>query len=229
MNSNSSSLKLKHATGEQYIEPTIYPSNYQIYSNFGKRPLDLILCILGAPFALLLVLVMALLIARDGGKPFYTQLRVGKDGRLFRLWKLRSMVVDADEKFEAYLSTNPDARAEWDRDQKLKHDPRITRLGAFLRCTSIDELPQLWNVVKGDMSLIGPRPMLPKQRILYPGTAYYSLRPGITGNWQVSDRNESAFTDRAVFDNAYSRSVSLGTDIRLLAATVRVVLKATGY
>ncbi|OED46747.1 sugar transferase [Rhodobacteraceae bacterium (ex Bugula neritina AB1)] len=204
-------------------------STAPLYRSFGKRALDLILCILGAPFALLLVGVLALLVARDGGKPFYSQLRVGQHGRTYRMWKLRSMVPDADQKLEAHLAQNPAARAEWDKDQKLKSDPRVTPLGAFLRRASIDELPQLWNVFKGDMSLVGPRPMMVDQQLLYPGRDYYDLRPGITGSWQVSHRNESSFAERAVFDTEYNRKVSFGEDLRILTATVRVVLKATGY
>lgn len=201
----------------------------QLYRHIGKRVLDVAICLLAAPFALMLIGMMAILVARNGGQPFYSQDRVGLNGRIYRMWKLRSMVSDADTKLEAYLAENAAARAEWDRDQKLKSDPRITRLGALLRRTSLDELPQLWNVFKGDMSLVGPRPMMPKQESLYPGREYYSLRPGITGSWQVSDRNESSFAERAIFDTSYSRKVSLAEDIRILTATVRVVLKATGY
>lgn len=199
------------------------------YRNGGKRIFDLTLCLLGAPFVLLIVAVLALLIARDGGSPFYSQLRVGKNGRLYRIWKLRSMVPNADEMLKAYLADNPTAQAEWDKKQKLKSDPRITRIGALLRRSSLDELPQLWNVVKGDMSLVGPRPMMPAQIPLYPGQDYYALRPGITGSWQVSKRNESSFADRAGFDTSYNRNVSLSEDIRILKKTVRVVLSATGY
>lgn len=200
-----------------------------LYRRFGKRAFDLTLCILSAPFVLLFVAVLAIMVARDGGKPFYCQTRVGKNGRLYRMWKLRSMVVDADKKLDAHLAENPAARAEWNKDQKLKNDPRITRFGALLRRSSMDELPQLWNVFKGDMSLVGPRPMMPSQTTLYPGRDYYALRPGITGSWQVSKRNESCFADRATFDASYNRDVSLGTDLRILTATVRVVLRATGY
>lgn len=200
-----------------------------LYRRFGKRVFDVTLCILSAPFVLFIVAALAFLVARDGGKPFYCQTRVGKGGRLYRMWKLRSMVVGANRKLEAHLADNPEARAEWNKDQKLKNDPRVTRFGALLRRSSMDELPQLWNVLKGDMSLVGPRPMMPSQTALYPGRDYYALRPGITGSWQVSKRNESCFADRATFDASYNRDVSLGEDIRLLAATVRVVLRATGY
>lgn len=201
----------------------------QFYRGLGKRMLDLALCVLIAPFALLLVGIFALLVIRDGGAAFYSQLRVGQGGRTYRMWKLRSMVPDADEKLEAHLAQDAAARAEWNNHQKLKTDPRITPLGSFLRRASIDELPQLWNVVKGDMSLVGPRPMMLSQQVLYPGQDYYDLRPGITGTWQVSDRNQSSFADRALFDTDYNRKVSLAEDLRIMFATVRVVLKATGY
>jgi len=194
-----------------------------------KPLLDSLVVLLAAPFVVPVVALLALLVARDGSSAFYSQKRVGKDGRLYTMWKLRSMVADADAKLEAHLAANPEARAEWDADQKLKNDPRITRFGALLRKTSMDELPQLWNVLKGDMSLVGPRPMMPSQMAMYPGQSYYNLRPGITGSWQVSARNASTFADRAKFDNAYDADVSLLEDIRILKATVRVVVKGTGY
>ena len=115
-----------------------------------------------------------------------------------------------------------------DHNQKLKDDPRVTRLGRLIRKTSLDELPQFLNVLKGDMSVVGPRPMMVDQKALYPGTAYYSLRPGITGFWQISVRNESSFAERARFDTDYLRKLSFGTDLAVLWRTVSVVLKGTG-
>jgi lipopolysaccharide/colanic/teichoic acid biosynthesis glycosyltransferase len=200
-----------------------------VYRRFGKRALDVALVLAAAPVVFLLVAVLALIVARDGGRPFYTQDRVGRDGRIYRIWKLRSMVADAEARLEAHLAADPAARAEWDHSQKLRHDPRITRFGRLLRKSSLDELPQLWNVLRGDMSLVGPRPMMPCQRALYPGTEYYALRPGITGPWQVSSRNETGFAERARFDAGYHRDLSLATDLRLILATVRVVLRATGH
>ncbi len=205
------------------------PAARGIYRRGLKRIFDLLAVLLAAPVIVPVVILLALLAALDGGNPFYSQLRIGRGGKSFRMWKLRSMVVGAEAKLEAHLAADPAARAEWDRDQKLKQDPRITAAGRILRKSSLDELPQLWNVVTGDMSLVGPRPMMPDQRVLYPGSAYYRLRPGITGPWQVSRRNESSFADRALFDRDYERDLSLGTDLRMLVATVRVVLHATGY
>jgi exopolysaccharide production protein ExoY len=204
------------------------PRDRGLYRAVFKRVLDLaVIVMISLPVALV-VAILAVLVASKGGRPFYRQARIGQGGRHYTMWKLRSMVKDADSKLDAYLQANPAARAEWDSDQKLRHDPRITRLGHFLRKYSLDELPQLWNVLRGDMSLVGPRPMMPEQQTLYPGTAYYRLRPGITGPWQVSARNATTFADRAQFDALYEQNLSLGTDLGLLAATVRVVLRGTG-
>ena len=205
------------------------PSRSDLYRSCLKRALDLTLVLLTLPAVVLVILLLALAVALDGGQPFYTQMRLGRGGRSFRLWKLRSMVPDAEARLQAYLDQNPAARAEWDATQKLRDDPRITRIGRMLRRTSLDELPQLWNVIRGDMSLVGPRPMMPTQRSLYPGRAYFALRPGITGLWQVSKRNEALFAERAAFDMDYYQRLSLALDLQVLAATVRVVLRATGY
>lgn len=198
------------------------------YRNFFKRLLDLTAVILTAPVILPLIGLLAFLVALDGGRPFYAQKRAGLNGKRYTMWKLRTMVVDADRKLHAYLESDPVAKAEWQLHQKLMHDPRITRTGRFLRRSSLDELPQLWNVFRGEMSLVGPRPMMISQTSKYPGTAYYRLRPGITGNWQVSERHESSFADRAKYDATYDRDLSFGTDLRILFKTVGVVLGAKG-
>lgn len=199
------------------------------YGRFFKRALDVTAVALALPAVVPVIAVAAVMVARDGGKPFYTQMRVGRGGRVFRMWKLRTMVADADERMEDYLSSHPEARLEWDRTQKLKADPRITKFGRFLRKSSLDELPQLWNVLRGDMSLVGPRPMLINQQQMYPGTDYYALRPGITGYWQTAGRNRTTFEARAEYDSAYAEELSFANDIRVLAATVGVVVNATGY
>lgn len=199
-----------------------------VYRSLFKRPLDIALVLLTSPVILSAILVLALLVMRDGGRPFYSQQRIGKNGRLYRMWKLRSMVVDADQRLADHLQENPEARSEWLLTQKLRDDPRVTRFGRFLRKSSMDELPQLWNVFRGDMSLVGPRPMLPEQQAMYDGTGYYSLRPGITGFWQTSERNRSSFSARAFYDDRYERSVSFSTDLGLLMRTVAVVMRATG-
>ncbi|MEI4488236.1 sugar transferase [Frigidibacter sp. MR17.14] len=199
-----------------------------IWRRGGKRLFDLALVLMMAPIALPLILVFAALVKIDGGKAFYTQERVGRNGRIFRMIKLRSMVPDAEARLAQHLETDPEARAEWARSQKLTCDPRITRVGWILRRTSLDELPQLWNVLTGEMSLVGPRPMMVSQIRLYPGKAYYRLRPGITGSWQVSERHTSAFADRAAYDGDYEQRLSLGTDLGILWRTIAVVLRCSG-
>ena len=174
-----------------------------LYRSSLKRSFDILLVLMALPVVLPLVLVLALVILIDGSNPFYAQERVGRGGRRYRMWKLRSMVVDADKRLHGHLDANPEARAEWDETQKLRHDPRVTRFGRLLRKSSLDELPQLWNVLIGHMCLVGPRPMLPEQQILYPGSSYYGLRPGLTGLWQVSERNQSTFASRAMYDDNY--------------------------
>ena len=202
----------------------------RLYRDGVKRMLDVALVLATAPVWMTITLVTALLIlAGDGRNPFYRQARLGLGGRVFHMWKLRSMVHDADALLEAHLAADPAARAEWDSTQKLKHDPRITRVGRIIRKTSIDELPQLWNVLIGEMSLVGPRPMMVGQRALYHGSSYFALRPGLTGFWQISDRNECRFRDRVRFDDAYESSVSLRTDVTVIFRTVAVVVRGTGY
>jgi exopolysaccharide production protein ExoY len=205
------------------------PASGGTYARFLKRGFDTLAVFLAAPFVVPVILLLGLLISRDGGPAFYVQDRVGQGGRTFRIWKLRSMVVDADRRLAEHLTRDPVARAEWETTQKLKSDPRITPIGRLIRKASLDELPQLWNVLKGDMSLVGPRPMMPHQMALYPGRAYYALRPGLTGLWQISSRNETSFAGRATYDTDYAGRVSLLTDLLVLVATVRVVLRGTGY
>jgi exopolysaccharide production protein ExoY len=200
-----------------------------LYRRFAKRLFDVLVVLLAAPIVLPVVLLLALIIRGDGGSAFYVQDRVGRGGRLFRCWKLRSMVAEAEVQLASHLAANASAREEWAVHQKLRNDPRITSVGRLIRKTSLDELPQLWNVLCGDMSLVGPRPMLPEQSPLYRGSAYYRLRPGITGFWQISERNGTAFADRALYDRQYDRRLSFLTDALVLLATIRVVLRGTGH
>lgn len=205
------------------------PARNGLYRRFAKRVMDTVLVVASAPVVLPVVGVMALAVAVDGANPFYTQQRIGKGGRSFRIWKLRTMVPNADKRLAEMLAADPEAKAEWDATQKLRNDPRVTRVGSFLRRSSMDELPQLWNVLRGDMSLVGPRPMMPEQRRMYPGTSYYAMRPGITGLWQTEGRNDTTFAARADYDARYDQEVSLGKDLRILARTVGVVLRGTGH
>lgn len=200
-----------------------------VYSNFFKRILDIVLVLLALPIVLPTLLILALLVARDGNNPFYGQTRIGRNGKEFTMWKLRSMVPNAHVLLAGHLALDPAAKREWDETQKLKNDPRITKIGQLMRKASLDELPQLWNVLTGEMSLVGPRPMMPEQKSLYPGKAYYSMRPGLTGLWQISQRNASSFASRADFDTSYAGQLSLRTDLGIIFATVGVVLRGTGY
>jgi len=199
-----------------------------LYRRTLKRWMDIGFVLMALPFVAPVVLVLAAVLKVTGQSPFFTQDRVGLGGRTFRLWKLRTMVPDAEARLQDFLQKDDVARREWDAYQKLSHDPRITDFGQFLRKSSLDELPQLWNVLVGDMSLVGPRPMLVDQQELYPGNAYYALRPGLTGTWQISDRNQSTFAQRAEFDADYERNLSFFKDLKILLATVNVVLRATG-
>ena len=200
----------------------------ELYRLYGKRCFDIVFCILSAPIVVLVICLLACLVAATGQSPFFTQERVGKDGRVFKMWKLRTMHPHDPHSLRDYLAQNPKARDEWRQNQKLRHDPRVTTVGRFLRCTSLDELPQFVNVLRGEMSLVGPRPMLVSQRGLYQGDHYERMRPGISGNWQVSSRNRARFSERAEFDTHYFSALSLSEDLRILRATVGVVLRATG-
>ena len=204
-------------------------TGYSSYRHGLKRVADLAFTLLALPLLVPLILTLAFLVMLDGHAPFYSQKRLGKNGRIYRMWKLRSMVPDADAKLEEILARDPEARAEWEHSQKLRHDPRITTVGWVLRRFSLDELPQFFNVITGDMSLVGPRPMMPEQAALYPGHAYYALRPGLTGPWQVSARNSTSFAERAYYDDTYIRRISFTADLKLMVWTVVVMLRGTGH
>lgn len=206
------------------------PAHRGWYAQWGKRTLDMALVLLTLPITVPLVLFFAVLLWIEGGNPFYRQPRVGRNGDVFSMLKLRSMVPNAEAKLAHLLEQDAALKAEWETTQKLKKDPRVTRLGAALRATSLDELPQLWNVFRGEMSLVGPRPMMPDQLPLYGDPHdYFALTPGLTGVWQVSSRNESSFAYRATIDAAYRKSLSMNNDLGLLLRTVGVVLRRTGY
>lgn len=169
-------------------------------------------------------------VRRDGGNAFFGHARVGQDGRKFKCYKFRSMVVNAQEVLQELLERDPVARAEWEKDFKLKNDPRINPIGHFLRRTSLDELPQLWNVLKGEMSLVGPRPVVEDELIRYGQDVVYYLiaKPGMTGLWQVSGRNDVDYDTRVYFDAWYVKNWSLWTDIAILFKTISVVTGRRG-
>ncbi len=198
---------------------------------FLKRGLD----ILGAGALLLACapafLVIAALVKRDGGPVFYAHERVGRGGRLFGCLKFRSMVADADRRLAMLLERDPIARSGWESTRKLKNDPRVTWVGRFLRATSLDELPQIVNVLLGDMSLVGPRPVQAAELAAYYGPAaqhYLAVRPGITGPWQVSGRSDTSYAQRVALDVAYVTHPSLWNDIRILLRTPAAVLARRG-
>lgn len=210
------------------VVPARLPVRSRFFYLAAKRCFDIVAVVISAPLTLPLIGILAFLVRLDGGAAFFGQQRLGRNGKTFTIWKLRSMVPDADRVLETYLRENPTAKSEWDRTQKLRNDPRVTSLGRYLRKYSADELPQLWNVFLGHMSLVGPRPMLPEQRAEYPGTSYFEIRPGLTGLWQVSDRNACSFAERAIHDTRYADIMSFGTDIWILSMTVLVVVRGTG-
>lgn len=199
------------------------------YRNGGKRFFETVLILLSLPFILPLVALCALIVWMDGSNPFYRQDRLGKNGKRFSILKLRTMVYNADDVLEDHLASDPEIRREWDDKQKLMNDPRVTPIGRFLRSSSVDELPQLWNVLTGEMSLIGPRPMMPEQLPMYGNPAdYFALRPGITGLWQISSRNDESFSSRNRFDKTYRNELSFAGDVSIIFKTVDVMLRRTG-
>jgi undecaprenyl-phosphate galactose phosphotransferase len=203
----------------------------QTLPRFMKRIFDII----GASVALLILspvlLTIAFLVKKDGGSAFFKQKRLGLNGEIFYCLKFRSMVVGSDQILVQYLNAHPEIRAEWQTYKKLRNgDPRVTKIGKALRRRSLDELPQLLNVLKGDMSLVGPRPILLVELDEYGNDVshYYRVRPGITGLWQVSGRNDVSYAQRVQMDSWYVRNWSLWHDIAIICKTFPVVFKRSG-
>lgn len=196
-----------------------------------KRVVDITGALVFFTFFLPLYVGVALGVAFTSPGPiFYKQRRIGQNGRSFIFYKFRSMVVDSDRALARHLQGNPSAREQWDKFQKIDDDPRITRFGQFIRRASLDELPQFWNVLVGDMSLVGPRPCMQRQMQLYGPywPDYCALKPGLTGLWQVSGRNRLTFEERVALDVRYARQWSLWQDLRILFKTARVVITGDG-
>jgi len=196
-----------------------------------KRLLDLALVISGGLVLAPLMCLLALIVLVTSGRPiFYSNPRIGRHGRRFAAWKFRTMVPDAHQVLEDYLAQNPEAKEEYVRNHKLKNDPRITWSGQFLRKTSLDELPQVWNVLVGDMSVVGPRPIQIAEIVKYgPTYEHYSrVRPGITGMWQISGRNNTTYEERLMYDRFYVRNWSPWLDLYILGRTLKTVLKCEG-
>lgn len=177
-----------------------------------------------------LILMIALRMRMEGGPVVFRHRRIGRGGKPFDCLKFRTMVPNAEQILHDLLDKNPEAKAEWLRDHKLKDDPRVTRMGRFLRKTSLDELPQLWNVLRGEMSLVGPRPIVKEEMLRYGRylRAYMAAKPGVTGLWQVSGRNDTDYRRRVVMDTLYVRKRTILMDLKILARTVRVVVWGHG-
>jgi Undecaprenyl-phosphate galactose phosphotransferase WbaP len=201
------------------------------FPQFIKRAMDLSIGIIGgivmAPVLLAFIVLIKL---SSRGRVFYHQKRVGLNGRHFQAWKFRTMVADADSVLKEYLQTNPEFRQEWESNHKLKNDPRITAIGRFLRKTSLDELPQVWNVLRGEMSLVGPRPIVDAEIKKYDASfdLYTKVLPGISGLWQVSGRNDTTYKQRVELDAYYVRNWSPWMDLYILVKTIDVVLCRKG-
>ncbi len=196
-----------------------------------KRATDLALTLAGGVLISPFLLLLALAIRRDSPGPIlFRQQRIGRDGKPFMVYKFRTMAADAEERLAAHLAANPEARAEWDATQKLRDDPRITRVGAFLRRTSLDELPQLINVLRDEMSLVGPRPIVEDEISRYGESfaLYARVRPGMTGLWQVSGRSDIGYGERVMLDRHYICNWSLWMDIMVFIRTIPVVLCGSG-
>ena len=196
-----------------------------------KRVFDVI----SASLVLLLVAPLLILIAiairlQDGEKAIYAQTRYGLNGRAFQCLKLRSMVPNAAEKLQQLLDSDPEAKREWELTQKLTNDPRITKLGKFIRATSIDELPQLINIIRGDMSVVGPRPIQFSEFSKYGDDLahYCSVRPGLTGLWQVSGRSNISYAERVAIDKRYVQTRTFWGDLAIIFKTIPAVLKSDG-
>lgn len=203
----------------------------RFYGHTGKRICDVVLSGMALVIFAPVILLLWAMIRLDGGPGFYTQTRVGRNGRRFHCWKLRTMIVDAESALERLCEKQPLIAQEWRDHQKLHKDPRITRVGAFLRASSLDEIPQIWNVFRGDMSIVGPRPFMDGQKNIYDSLgsfAYYSVRPGITGPWQVYGRSKTLFADRVPFDVAYCHDIRFWTDMALILKTCAVIFRRTG-
>jgi len=206
------------------------PSEYFRY-RVVKRFCDVVLVLISLPVLLpILGIVSALVMLNSPGPVFYSHRRIRKGGAFFSMWKFRTMCVNSEEFLEDYLAQHPEARREWNRTHKLRHDPRITPIGSFLRRYSMDELPQLWNVLTGQMSLVGPRPIVAAEVERYGDCfdCYCRVKPGLTGLWQISGRSALSYEERVALDCEYVGRWSLGEDVRILSKTLSTVVNQEG-
>ena len=214
------------------LSPTAVHTRFQTPPGVRTlRMLDVTIAIaLIAIFLPVMLICVALIVAQDRQKAVFAHRRYGLRGKTFYCYKFRTMAVDADERLRKLLAENVQARLEWAADHKLRDDPRVTRLGYFMRKFSLDELPQLFNVVRGDMSLVGPRPIVASEVARYGHRfqSYCSLRPGITGIWQISGRNDVAYRRRVAMDAVYARRANVRLYVSILAGTAVSVMKGRG-
>ena len=196
----------------------------------SKRVFDILFSIFCLIVFAPVFFILYLLVTRDGGSAFYGHQRIGRDGKKFKCLKFRSMTINSQELLKKLLDEDPDIRLEWETTFKLKNDPRVTKIGNFLRKTSLDELPQLINILKGEMSTVGPRPVTADELPMYDQFLSYYLasRPGLTGLWQVSGRNDVDYDTRVQMDTAYVKNWSFFQDIIIILKTIIVVLKKDG-
>jgi lipopolysaccharide/colanic/teichoic acid biosynthesis glycosyltransferase len=209
-----------------YLPAEVFPPA----ANRVKRVIDVVLCFLALPAILVIGIPIALLIMLDGGGPFFVQTRIGRGGNRFHCLKFRTMVPNAERKLQRILDRDPAARAEWERDFKLKNDPRVTWIGRFLRKISLDELPQFLNVLAGEMSIVGPRPVTRQELNLYGDNAqlYLACTPGITGLWQVSGRNDVSYANRVALDVRYVLTWTPLQDVKIMFRTLPAMLSRRG-
>lgn len=229
---------------QKVIEPfnTNYPdmvanskkwvSKHTLFQYALKRSIDIFASIMFfAMFGWVYLILWGCVVVTTGRPSIYRHPRIGLGGKEFDCLKFRSMVKNSDEVLQAHLANNPLAKMEWEKDFKLRNDPRITKFGRFIRKSSLDELPQFWNVLRGDMSLVGPRPVVVKELVKYYGkdASYYaSVKPGITGPWQVGGRNDLEYDERIKLDVAYAKNWSIWSDFGILFKTVYVVIARRG-
>lgn len=213
------------------VQPVPEPARPAERSEAAGRILDIVIALAALIALLPLFLLLSIAIRlHDGGPVLFGHQRIGKDGNVFRCWKFRSMVIGAEERLQRLLADDPAAAREWRETQKLRNDPRVTPLGRVLRRTSLDELPQLFNVLRGEMSIVGPRPIVSSESVRY--GHYYALycrvRPGMTGLWQISGRSDISYLERIVLDAKYVASKTVLRDLRIMCLTVPRVLGFRG-
>lgn len=224
-------LQLDHGRAEAVAISDTHLRNCSRTAAMAARVTDVVFSLVGIVFLAPLMLVIAILVyVSDPGPILFGHRRIGRDARFFRCLKFRTMVVDAEARLQEMLERDTGARSEWQAEHKLRRDPRITRIGRFLRRSSLDELPQLFNVLVGDMSLVGPRPIVLEevQRYGRHFLSYCSVRPGITGLWQVCGRNDVSYARRVAMDITYVRRKSLMLDLQIILLTLPSVLKFRG-